>query len=961
MSGMIDLSGGAAAARGPTAGAPQSYELLDSDTDEDEAASAAAPSVPSAAAAASARARREAEIRAGRYASQASGIAADGGWGAPAGPAAGARESRLLSGDGRRPAARGGSASLPAARSGASLGGASSAAAAAPAAPAAAADAAAAADPEDVDECCPERCTKCLLCASARTCHGAQPCLCEKLDGSQGQSEEERQRHRQWKQQQSQREQELLHRAMEESAKEAQRAPPPPAEQDFDAQMAEALRLSMEDAKLQEIGDGPPAPAAAAAARPARPSGTKRPHSAGTEGRRLSKNARPSKNAPAAAASAAQPRTSAGGGFADHRRAAAEAAEARSAVQEVAALKQQLAEKAQEVAALRRLAAAPSPDSAPGSAPGSPATVTVAASPSREYRQRFARERAQFEQRQAELEREVSQLKSRKLSDPKEAAVEHTALAPATDLGKDFGAKAEAYHHTLHMQRKLWELSAKKDKKGVTFSVRRDPAHFLKDSCSKIAKLSKRQLMASPIWVKFEGEEGVDEGGVTREFWSMIGETLSPGSSSSGGSAATAAASAGTVRGGRGGLALFERLSDEPGAAFLPAASATDKESLELFYGLGILISRMLLDSAAPLDIAKASASSARPLESNFGLLCLRYFIWRDEREDLHLLSSSDDGDAGRSSIDRRGSSGGGGTDGVSVSDLGMSDVRVCHASGPGEGPVRGYPDALLSLVRDGHGAPGLASGMAGLQNQSLGAGTDTTVGELGLVEEDDSSESAKRVSALRLCESEPMTKEAAIIAILHHKLLGSRRKQLESLRSGFVYAGMDWWKILRMFSDGELRELLWQPAVVDVEAVISLLHFRSFEPCHRTPMWLASLLRDETNDFVGSFLRWCTGTAAISPGSTSTRSTGGASRLSSSFGAGAAAAAAEVEAEAEAEAAAITVQWEPEYETGGRTRCRFPTASTCARTVTLPEYETEAFLREQLNRAVLERVFRSQ
>ena len=33
MSGMIDLSGGAAAARGPTAGAPQSYELLDSDID----------------------------------------------------------------------------------------------------------------------------------------------------------------------------------------------------------------------------------------------------------------------------------------------------------------------------------------------------------------------------------------------------------------------------------------------------------------------------------------------------------------------------------------------------------------------------------------------------------------------------------------------------------------------------------------------------------------------------------------------------------------------------------------------------------------------------------------------------------------------------------------------------------------------------------------------------------------
>ena len=54
----------------------------------------------------------------------------------------------------------------------------------------------------------------------------------------------------------------------------------------------------------------------------------------------------------------------------------------------------------------------------------------------------------------------------------------------------------------------------KKDKKGVTFSVRRAPAHFLKDSCSKISKLSKRQLMASPIWVKFDGEDAVDEGGV---------------------------------------------------------------------------------------------------------------------------------------------------------------------------------------------------------------------------------------------------------------------------------------------------------------------------------------------------------------------------------------------------------------------------------------------------------------
>lgn len=63
----------------------------------------------------------------------------------------------------------------------------------------------------------------------------------------------------------------------------------------------------------------------------------------------------------------------------------------------------------------------------------------------------------------------------------------------------------------------------------------------------------------------------------------------------------------GEMAGTAGPPVLFERVSDEDGASFLPAVGATDEESLELFYGLGILIARMLLDSAAPLDLAKGS------------------------------------------------------------------------------------------------------------------------------------------------------------------------------------------------------------------------------------------------------------------------------------------------------------------------------------------------------------------
>ena len=189
----------------------------------------------------------------------------------------------------------------------------------------------------------------------------------------------------------------------------------------------------------------------------------------------------------------------------------------------------------------------------------------------------------------------------------------------------------------------------------------------------------------------------------------MFGETICP---RGGGGGAV----------GGGAPVLFERVSDEDGASFLPAVGATDDESLELYFGLGILIARMLLDSAAPLDIAKGSASSARPLDSEFGLLCLRYCLWRNENLPADSVAEEVDPD-----------------------DLGWSDLAVCHAAGKEKGYM-GDLDLLLALVKDGHGAESLAASMSALQSMPLEE--DTTLGALGL-----DSDSNPGLASLVLCE----------------------------------------------------------------------------------------------------------------------------------------------------------------------------------------------------------------
>ena len=441
----------------------------------------------------------------------------------------------------------------------------------------------------------------------------------------------------------------------------------------------------------------------------------------------------------------------------------------------------------------------------------------------------------------------------------------------------DFDKKAEIYRETLRQTRQLWLMSQKKMDKGKQLKVRRDPEHFLRDSCKAINRLSKKELVCTPIWIKFDHESGVDEGGLTREFWSMISEILGGQSDS------------------LGSLRLFERICDDAGAAFLPAKAAHDDESLGLFEGLGKLMFRLLLDSAAPLPKSEGQAAQ-QPLGSGFGLLALRYIMYFEE---------------------------------------GMSDISVCHASGEDKGYL-GDKTALLRLLSKGHGADSLADSMQSLLDPDEPLDDTTTLGTDGLclLDPDDPAEigaaAPEAVEALAQMEMREgdRSKEQAVIGLLHHKLVGSRRPQLDALRRGFMYA-TDLRYALKPLSDDQLQKLLWQPWRIDAEQLVETLQFEGFDGGHRTEQWLGELLRGADQSWLRSFARWCTGTGALPTKAAAAVQRAGAARSSV------------VESKWR-----ITVRWEPEV-------ARFPTASTCARSLELPEYRSAQVLGEKLRLAV--------
>ena len=134
-----------------------------------------------------------------------------------------------------------------------------------------------------------------------------------------------------------------------------------------------------------------------------------------------------------------------------------------------------------------------------------------------------------------------------------------------------FEAKRAAYHQALHNQRSQWtdrKLSRKVPPKAEGQYLDIDRAQLLESASECFSRLSRRHLVCADLWVRFKGEEGVDEGGVYREFISSV---QAAGGSATRGTEGSAAAGA-----SRGVAPLLEPLSaDEPDAGLFPTMQRT--------------------------------------------------------------------------------------------------------------------------------------------------------------------------------------------------------------------------------------------------------------------------------------------------------------------------------------------------------------------------------------------------
>ena len=120
------------------------------------------------------------------------------------------------------------------------------------------------------------------------------------------------------------------------------------------------------------------------------------------------------------------------------------------------------------------------------------------------------------------------------------------------------------------------------------------------------------------------------------------------------------------------------------------------------------------------------------------------------------------------------------------------------------------------------------------------------------------------------------------------------------AMRTGFVWAA-DMNYALRLFSEAELGRQLRVPPTLPSGPVLAALRFVGWQAGHQTPSWLKQLIEEQDDEWRRALLRWCTGSTAIPTTS------GEGSRI-------------------------VTVIWEP-------VDGAWPSASTCARQLTIPEY----------------------
>ena len=97
--------------------------------------------------------------------------------------------------------------------------------------------------------CCGDRCRSCLRCAATAPCHQREPCLCEEAGEQGGRPEEELRRLQQA------REEALFKTAIASSLAPAPPSESPADERAYNAQLAEAMRQSVEEARLRQSAE----------------------------------------------------------------------------------------------------------------------------------------------------------------------------------------------------------------------------------------------------------------------------------------------------------------------------------------------------------------------------------------------------------------------------------------------------------------------------------------------------------------------------------------------------------------------------------------------------------------------------------------------------------------------------------------------------------------------------------
>ena len=179
----------------------------------------------------------------------------------------------------------------------------------------------------------------------------------------------------------------------------------------------------------------------------------------------------------------------------------------------------------------------------------------------------------------ATAERTTERVRSELASEEEAHAL---ALCEVGDYGAHFSRRVYRRHRAWESCFGAWQSHLAAEQRGILKGKRSPPWVLKLDRGRLIYTLlaacgtaSKRQLVCAPTEVKFLDEAGIDEGGLSREMWSLFRSELFSYEV--------------------GGTRLFEPLSGA-NSAFVPTEGCTSAEQLQSYRMLGRLMAKAVVE-----------------------------------------------------------------------------------------------------------------------------------------------------------------------------------------------------------------------------------------------------------------------------------------------------------------------------------------------------------------------------